>query len=239
MKLFIYSSQKFIIAAILLLFFTQCDQHIERKNGYNGSPISFIALGDSYTIGTGIQPVNSWPYQLQDSLLNRGFSVDTTEIIATNGWTTTNLLTAIENREDSSTFDLVGVLIGVNNQYQNLDLDIYRTEFRQIIEKAIYFAGGDTSRIFILSIPNYGVTPFGKNRNPVIIKQELEVYNDIANNIGDEFDIPFVNITPISELAANDTSLLASDNLHPSAKMYALWIQKMLPEVTQIIQKND
>lgn len=236
MNLFINSSQKILIAITLLLFFTQCDQHIERKKGYDGSPISFIALGDSYTIGTGIQPAGSWPYQLQDSLLNRGFSVDTTEIIATNGWTTTDLLAAIGNREDSSTFDLVGVLIGVNNQYQNLDLDIYRNEFRELILEAVRFANGDTSRIFILSIPNYGVTPFGQNRNPVIIKQELEVYNDIAKDIGTEYGITFVDITPISELASNDPSLLAPDNLHPSAKMYALWIEKVLPIVTKIIE---
>jgi lysophospholipase L1-like esterase len=239
MKIFIYSSQFFLIAAALLLFFTQCDQHIERKHEYEAPPISFIALGDSYTIGTGIQPENSWPYQLQDSLLNLGFSFDTTEIIATNGWTTTDLLAAIKNRDDSSTFNLVGVLIGVNNQYQNLDLDIYRTEFREIIEEAINFADGDTNKVFILSIPNYGVTPFGQNRNPVIIKQELEVYNDIANTIGSEFNIPFINITQISELAANDSSLLARDNLHPSAKMYALWVGEMVPTITQILYKHE
>lgn len=238
MKIFIIYSQKVLYLSFLALLFTQCDQKIERKGDTAMDSISFLALGDSYTIGTRIDPEHNWPQQLQDTLTARNFIVDTTVVVAMNGWTTTDLLSEIEQRELSQPYNLVSILIGVNNQYQNKDLDIYRNEFREVIEEAIYFARGDTSRLFIVSIPNYGVTPFGQHRNPVIIKQELDIYNDIAKSIGAEYHIPFVNITPISEMAENDTTLLATDNLHPSAKMYSMWIQEMLPTVTNIIE-ND
>lgn len=239
MNFFINCSQKLLYIIILVLIFTQCEQKIERKEPTITAPVSLLALGDSYTIGTGINPDDSWPYQLGDSLSSRNFTVDSTVIIATNGWTTTDLLSGIDNNDASSAFNLVSILIGVNNQYQNLDLDLYRNEFRKIIEEAINFARGDTAKIFIVSIPNYGVTPFGQHRNPVIVKQEIEYYNGIAKEIGSDYDIPFINITPISELAANDSTLLAQDNLHPSAKMYAMWINEMLPTVTQILQAHE
>jgi lysophospholipase L1-like esterase len=118
-----------------------------------------------------------------------------------------------------------------------LDIELYQIEFRELLDQSIAFARGDTSQVFVVSIPNYGVTPFGQYRNPEVVGKEIAFYNEIAKDISNEYGIPFVNITPISEEAEDDDSLLASDQLHPSAKMYAMWIEEMLPTVTKIIQK--
>ena len=134
---------------------------------------------------------------------------------------------------------MVSLLIGVNNQYQGLDIELYKKEFRQLLKQAITFAGNDASHVIAVSIPNYGVTPFGQSRNPVIIRQEIQVYNDIAREITKQQNIPFVNITLISEFAAHNASLLASDNLHPSKDMYAMWVAKLLPVTTEILLQDD
>lgn len=227
----------FIQFVLISFFFTNCGNDIERSIPANAEPVRYLALGDSYTIGTGIEENNSWPNQLADSLKIKGFSIDTTQIIATNGWTTTDLKNGIDNEDPSHTFNIVSLLIGVNNQYQGVELDLYRTEFRELLEQAISFASGDTSKVFVVSIPNYGVTPFAQSKNPVIIRQEIAVYNDIAKGISAEYNIPFVNITTISEQAADDASLLASDDLHPSKKMYAMWVHEMLPTVINMIRE--
>ncbi|MDR9415451.1 MAG: SGNH/GDSL hydrolase family protein [Gracilimonas sp.] len=200
--------------------------------------IRYLALGDSYTIGTGIDSLHNYPNQISDSLQTRGIAVDTTSIIATNGWTTSDLKQGIMTQSPDSTYTLVSLLIGVNNQYQGLNLDIYQKEFKQLLENAIALAGGIRSNVLVISIPNYGVTPFGQSRNPVVIRQELQVYNDIAKKISVGKNIPFVNITPASELAKNDPSLLASDDLHPSAKMYAMWVEEMLPTIIKILSNE-
>lgn len=222
---------------LLFLIFTNCKRDIEHPPANSPTPVTYLALGDSYTIGTGIEEANNWPNQLADSLTANGLPVDTTQIIATNGWTTTDLKNGIEHENPDSAFGLVSLLIGVNNQYQGLEVDLYRSEFRELLEQAIAFAANDTGNVFVVSIPNYGVTPFAASRNPVTIRQEIEVYNDIAKQISAEYNIPFINITSISELAANEASLLASDELHPSAKMYAMWIEEMLPTITKIIKE--
>jgi|AntRauTorckE6833_2_1112554.scaffolds.fasta_scaffold27725_2 lysophospholipase L1-like esterase len=228
-----------IIATLFLVSFSGCNSKIETKETSKSEHIRYLALGDSYTIGTGIEEEINYPNQLSDSLSAKGFGFDTTQIIAVNGWTTTDLKEGIEAASPDSAFDMVSLLIGVNNQYQGLELDLYRTEFRELLEQAIAFAGSDTSAVWILSIPNYGITPFAESRNLIIIGQEIEVYNSIAKEIASEYDIPFIDITPISELAADENSLLASDELHPSAMMYAMWVEVMMPTVTQILNAND
>lgn len=235
-KLFYY-----LFASILCFStsFIGCTSETKPKETPNSEHIRYLALGDSYTIGTGIEEENNYPNQLSDSLSTKGLTIDTTQIIAVNGWTTTDLKDGIEATNPDSSFDMVSLLIGVNNQYQGLELELYRTEFRELLEQAVTFAGNDTARVWVISIPNYGVTPFAESRNPVIIRQEIQVYNGIAKEIASEYGIPFVDITPISELAADDTSLLASDELHPSAQMYAMWVEEMLPTVTQILNTND
>jgi lysophospholipase L1-like esterase len=220
----------------LFLISANCQTNKENQK-YEKEPIRYLALGDSYTIGTAINPENSYPYQLADTLRMMGISVDTTQIIATNGWTTTDLKNGIQEADPSSGFDMVSLLIGVNNQYQGKEIELYKAEFRELLEQAIGFAGGKADRVIVISIPNYGVTPFAASRNPEKIGTELIEYDRIAKEISGEYDIPFINITPISELATDDLSLLASDELHPSAKMYSMWIGEILPTVTKIIEQ--
>lgn len=229
----------FVAITFIIQVFTGCTSEKKPDQNPDYERVRYLALGDSYTIGTGIEEQNNYPNQLSDSLFSMGFEIDTTQIIAVNGWTTTDLKEGIKATDPDSSFHIVSLLIGVNNQYQGLELNIYRAEFNELLEQAIVFAGGDTSNVWVISIPNYGVTPFSESRNPVIIRQEIEVYNRIAKDIASEYGIPFVDVTPISELASDDTSLLASDELHPSAKMYAMWVTEMLPTVNQILSAND
>ncbi|MBD3615181.1 MAG: SGNH/GDSL hydrolase family protein [Gracilimonas sp.] len=237
MKLLNHSTLLLIQITVLFFFSANCSSEIKPPDLSENEPVTYLALGDSYTIGTGIDTTESWPIQLSEALQDKGLSVKETKIIATNGWTTTDLKSGIAETAPDSSFDLVSLLIGVNNQYQGLDIELYRTEFRELLDQSIAFARGDTSQVFVVSIPNYGVTPFGQYRNPEVVGEEIAFYNKIAKNISNEYGISFVNITPISEEAEDDDSLLASDQLHPSAKMYAMWIEEMLPTVIKIIQE--
>ncbi|WP_103665143.1 SGNH/GDSL hydrolase family protein [Gracilimonas amylolytica] len=237
MSLNTYFSHKFLSLTLILLVFTACQSKIDSSETDISEPIRYLALGDSYTIGTGINEENNYPNQLTDSLLSKEYQIDTTAVIATNGWTTTDLKNGIRDVGPPSNFDLVTLLIGVNNQYQGLDIDLYQTEFKELLDQAISFARGDTSNVVVISIPNYGVTPFGQSGNPVVIRKEIEMYNSIAEQFASDYGIPFIDVTGISELAGNDSALLASDNLHPSAKMYALWVEDMFPTITEILDE--
>lgn len=234
-----YYSRKFLSLILLSLVFSACQSKIDSTETIISEPIRYLALGDSYTIGTGINEENNYPNQLTDSLLAKDFLLDTTAVIATNGWTTTDLNDGIREADPQSNYDLVSLLIGVNNQYQGLDIELYQSEFKELLDQAISFAGGDTSNVVVISIPNYGVTPFGQSRDPVIIRQEIQIYNSVAEQFALDYGIPFIDVTGISELAENDTSLIASDNLHPSAKMYAMWVKELLPIVTNIVRSNE
>lgn len=227
--------------ALLILFLSNCSIKPEKApsekfNESDYTSITYLALGDSYTIGESVSKKGRWPVQLSDSLLkSKQISADVT-IVAKTGWTTAELQHGIDSTELNPSYDLVSLLIGVNNQYRGYDIEIYKTEFRELLEEAIEFAGGEASRVFVVSIPNYGVTPFGL-KNEDKIRQELLVYDDIAQSIASEYDIPFVNITPISEGAKKDVALIAEDQLHPSDKMYSLWVKEMLPTVVQLLEQ--
>lgn len=200
--------------------------------------LSYLALGDSYTIGESVNPSLRWPEQLVDSLnaINK-LSFNSPQIVARTGWTTGELHKAIAESNISETYDLVSLLIGVNNQYRGYDIELYRQEFRALLEKSIYFAGNNTERVFVVSIPNYGVTPFGIKKGEGKIRQELLEYDKIAEQISSEYGIPFVNITPISERAKTDSSLIAKDQLHPSGNMYTEWIHEILPVVKSLLSE--
>lgn len=193
---------------------------------------NYLALGDSYTIGTSLVDANDkYPFQLVDSLNKMpGVIGDTPRVIARNGWTTGNLLFATDTAEIDTTYSLVSLLIGVNNQFQNRPIDEYTEEFEILLNRAIQYAGNDTSRVFVISIPDYGVTPFGSS-NAEEIEEEINLFNEINKNITETYNISYFNITPISRMASTDPSLIAPDNLHPSGKMYALWVEEMLSEV--------
>ena len=201
--------------------------------------ISYLAFGDSYTIGEAVSEDQRWPVILTNKLNMEGYDVKQPLIIAKTGWTTNELQKAIEEKEPSSNYDLVSLLIGVNNQYRGYPIDQYKKEFKELLLQAITFANGDTTKVFVVSIPNYGVTPFGMEKGEDTIRQELLIYDSIADSISSEMDIPFINITPVSEKAKEDPSYIASDQLHPSGKQYKEWVELILPEVKLMLNNSS
>lgn len=193
-------------------------------------PIKYLALGDSYTIGESVNFNERYPIQLSNRLKNHDVEFDTTLIIAQTGWRTDNLISAINQANLTDTFDLVSLLIGVNNQYQNRPIAQYETEFLDLINQAINLVGGDTSKVFVLSIPDYGFTPFGKN-NQSNISSEIDVYNAINKKITEDLGITWFDITPISRKGLDQPILVAADGLHPSGNMYRLWVDLIFENV--------
>ncbi|SDH19615.1 Lysophospholipase L1 [Dyadobacter soli] len=193
----------------------------------------YLALGDSYTIGQSVAPDERWPVILADELKKVGKPVATPEIIARTGWTTRNLLDALEQSPPTGTFDLVSLLIGVNNQYQGRNMEEYRVEFRQLLVKAVAYAGDDAGNVFVLSIPDWGVTAMGEG-NRDHISGEIDRFNAIAKDECDKLKIVFIDITGISRKALNDPSMIASDQLHFSGKMYRLWVNEAILQVRKL-----
>lgn len=188
--------------------------------------VRYLALGDSYTIGESVPSAGDWPNQLVDSLSMRlpGTHFEPAHIIATTGWTTANLSQGMDAQQiDTSTFDLVSLLIGVNNQYQGLPLEAYEVEFVQLLNRAVDLAGGDPGRVFVVSIPDYGYTPFGQN-NQANISQALAGFNAACAELTLAAGIAHYNITPISQQWPSAQDWVAPDGLHPSAAQYAAWV---------------
>jgi lysophospholipase L1-like esterase len=193
-------------------------------------PIRYLALGDSYTIGEGVEEKGRFPEQLALDLSKQGFDVQT-EIIARTGWTTDELWQGIESRELNPPYDLVTLLVGVNNQYRGRNVDEYRLEFEQLLEKAIFLAGSDPSRVIVISIPDWGVTPFARvsGASSALISTQINEFNGVNKELAYEKGASYVDVTGISRQAEGDSTLLAKDGLHPSAIMYAKWIELVLP----------
>jgi lysophospholipase L1-like esterase len=191
---------------------------------------TYLALGDSYTIGEAVSAAESFPYQLKETLLKQGHPVESLKIIAQTGWTTAELQAAIAAETLASSYDLVTLLIGVNNQYRGYALANYSTEFEQLLKQAIAFAGDDVEQVRVLSIPDWGVTPFAEKEGRVAeqVAKEIAIFNVAAQEISENLGVVFINITPHSRLAATDLSLLATDGLHPSGKMYAEWVEQLI-----------
>lgn len=200
----------------------------------------YLALGDSYTIGEAVDADQTWPKVLSDNLNYRGIDIKLDKIIATTGWTTNELLEAIKKDSllENTNYNLVSLLIGVNNQYRGYGIQQYKEEFELLLQKAITLAGKKVDRVFVVSIPDYGVTPFAieNNKNTDLIAKELHEYNRIAKNISDQYGVKFFDITPISLKAIWDKDYIAKDKLHPSAKMYAEWATYMEAGVFQLLK---
>jgi lysophospholipase L1-like esterase len=195
--------------------------------------LRYLALGDSYTIGEDVQAKERWPHQFVELLNSAGINVDLPEIIAVTGWTTDELQTAIVEKQPTNDYNLVSLLIGVNNQYRDYPIETYRKEFTELLNSAISF--GDN--VFVVSIPDYGVTPFGKQKEPERIASEVDNYNMIAKGISGNLNIPFVDITTVSKLAKSNVKMTASDGLHPTGEMYKLWTEEIYPVVLRMIKK--
>ncbi len=198
-----------------------------------GTPIAasknYLALGDSYTIGESVSAKDRFPSQLAAVMSGQAIPVGTPNIIATTGWTTGNLLSALANNPPASNFDIVTLLIGVNNQYQGRSLSEYKSQFETLLKQAITYAGNQKKHVFVLSIPDYSVTPFAANSDKVKIAREIDEFNAAARQICSAYDISFLDITGVSR--ENDPALTASDGLHPSGKQYERWVALLAPLV--------
>jgi lysophospholipase L1-like esterase len=198
--------------------------------------LSYLALGDSYTIGEAVAQAASFPYQLVDLLKAKGIAVDEPKAIAKTGWTTDELKLAIQQAQITETYDLVTLLIGVNNQYRGYSPEKYKKEFDELLEMAIGFAGSEKRRVYVISIPDWGVTEFAKQsgRNLQTISEEIDVFNEINKQVTIAYDVSYIDITAASREAINDSSLVAEDGLHPSGKMYQHWAQELATVITRL-----
>ncbi len=194
--------------------------------------MTYLALGDSYTIGETVAEGERWPVQLVSRLRKGGLDVADPAIIARTGWRTNELYDAAlsDERVGKGAFDLVSLLIGVNDQYQGRDIGDYPQEFERLIEIAIASGRRGKASVFVLSIPDWGATPFGREKAEAV-GAEIDAYNAIARRICDAYGVAFYDITEISRRAREDSSLIAADDLHPSGAMYGLWVERIVDDV--------
>ena len=192
---------------------------------------TYLALGDSYTIGEAVDASGRWPVQLASALRDEGVALDDPRIIATTGWTTDELAAALDAAGPLGEWGFVSLLIGVNNQYRGRSLDNYRSEFDALLARAIGYAGGRADRVMVLSIPDWGVTPFGErdDRGVDAIGREIDAFNAAARELCAARGVAFVDITPVSRERGGEAAMVAEDGLHPSAAMYAQWTRVALP----------
>ena len=196
---------------------------------------TYLALGDSYTIGTSVAYSENYPNQIADSILAKTGDSLAVKIIAQNGWRTDDLQRGIERSDLDEKYDLVSLLIGVNNQYQSLPLVDFEKDFRSLLDSAVKYSGGDKSNIFIVSIPNYGYTPFGAEKKEETTK-DLTLFNSKSKTICEEYGIDFYNITEISLEAETNAGFRAKDDLHPSGTQYAAWVSSFIEEVIEKLE---
>jgi lysophospholipase L1-like esterase len=191
----------------------------------------FLALGDSYSIGEGVAANENWPHQLAAALRAQGVAISEPEIVARTGWTTDELSAAMDAHAFHPPYDLITLLIGVNNQYRGRDVDNYRAEFRALLERAIALAGGDARRVVVISIPDWGVTRFGaeSGRDLAKVAREINAFNAMAAAISTTLHAHYVDVTTISRDRGDAPDMLVGDGLHPSAAMYARWTAAIVP----------
>jgi lysophospholipase L1-like esterase len=195
---------------------------------------TFLALGDSYTIGESVDEKDRWSMQLID-LLKNDFNFTKHEIVARTGWTTSELTQAIDAKKLTDQYDMVSLLIGVNNQYRGQSVDNYRVEFKNLLNTSIKFAKNDAKRVFVLSIPDWGKTPFAKGQDTQKIASEIDAFNNAAKVECKKLNIVFIDITEITR-KNTDATMFASDGLHYSGKMHRLWANEALKTVSDILK---
>jgi len=217
----------FLLFFQILLIFQVFSQTIKIRE-----PLRFLALGDSYTIGQGVLTSERWPDQFIAELTTRGFDIDELKIIAQTGWRTDNLQIAINGQLPLNGYNLVSLLIGVNNQFQGGSIQTYTNQFEDLLQQAIELAGNDPQHVFVLSIPDYAFTPYG-NGNPAI-SSAIDEFNAVNLAITNSYNVKYIDITPILRNGLLQPSLITSDGLHPSGMMYQLWVQ----EIVKYIEKE-
>lgn len=195
---------------------------------------SLLCLGDSYTIGEAVAQEESFPYQAVKLLAQKNILFHEPKIIAVTGWTTDELQRAIKEADIKETFDFVTLLIGVNNQYRNRDIENYKEEFSELLQTAVLFAGNNQEKVIVISIPDWGVTPFAEKdeRGQTKISQAIDEFNAVNKAIAEREKVHYIDITPHSRHAKEN--LIAKDGLHPSGKMYAYWAENVSDYITQL-----
>jgi lysophospholipase L1-like esterase len=217
-----------IFVLLTVILFAQCKKMSEHN-------YSFLALGDSYTIGESVPTAQNFPHQAVELLQKSGYTFKAPEIIARTGWTTDELQQAINSTSLSTHYNIVTLLIGVNNQYRGYDINVYASEFENLLHQAIAFAGNDTAHVFVLSIPDWGVTPFAVGRDTSKIAQEIDAYNAINKKIALQYDVHYIDITPDTREAVHDNTLIAGDGLHPSGTEYTKWAEKLSEAIKKVL----
>jgi lysophospholipase L1-like esterase len=211
---------------------------IPQQTGNNPENKRFIALGDSYTIGQSVPESDRFPAQTVAILRDSGINISQLKYIASTGWTTLALENAIniEQPQSLAPYSIVTLLIGVNDQYQTRDTTGYRERFTRLLNTSIALAGNDRRRVFVLSIPDYSVTPFARGLDTAAIRRQIDWFNSINRSVTLENNISYTDITPSTREAAIDKTLLAQDSLHPSGKEYAKWSARLAPLMKQVLQ---
>jgi len=208
------------LLSLLFFFMSTIDSKAQKT-------LTYLALGDSYTIGESLPLKDNFPFQTVDLLKQKGIQMTEPVIVAKTGWTTDELMAAIEKRQLNGQFNFVSLLIGVNNQYRGRDIDNYQKEFEQLLQQAIAFAGGNRNHVFVLSIPDWGSTPFAAGRDLAKIAREIDQFNAVNKEISEQYKVNYIEITAGTREATIDPSLVADDKLHPSKKEYTRWAEKL------------
>ena len=216
---------------VRVLFLLACFSHLQAQPLPPTVNTKFLALGDSYTIGESVPESERWPVQLAAALNKKGWSVDNPRIIAVTGWRTDQLKEAIDKAALKNEYGMVSLLIGVNNQYQKKSAESYAPEFAGLLEMAVSLAGGKKENVFVVSIPDYGFTPFGKPRQQEI-SAAIDQFNEVNKKITLKMGIRYINITDLTREGLNSPDYVAGDGLHPSGKMYTLWVERMVEALT-------
>ena len=221
---------------VILTFSCAKDKYPLQMNAQSKTTFSYLALGDSYTIGESLPAADNFPNQTVQILRTSGYDFKPAEIVAKTGWTTDELQSKMDNYGFRPSYNFVTILIGVNNQYRGRPVDTYKPEFENLLKQSIQFAENKPDHVIVLSIPDWGVTPYASGRDRNQIAREIDAYNAANKTISDQYNVHYLDITQWTREAASDLSLVATDGLHPSAKEYKRWSEKLADKIKAIIQ---
>lgn len=196
---------------------------------------TYLALGDSYTIGESIPETGRFSVQTVNLLRLQNIKINDPDIVAVTGWTTANLINALDNKPPKKNYSFVSLLIGVNNQYQHESIEEYKTGFTELLNRAISYAANNKNHVFVLSIPDYSVTPFAAGLDTARISKEIDEFNEVNKTISLHAGVHYVDITPVSREAKYNLSLIGGDGLHPSAYQYEKWSMLLAPSIKQVL----
>ncbi|NCU02376.1 MAG: SGNH/GDSL hydrolase family protein [Chitinophagaceae bacterium] len=230
---------QFVYSIFLFFIFTISCNSSKMPTNNTQKTYTYLALGDSYTIGESVPENKNFPHQVVDLLRKEKLTIDEPAIVAKTGWTTDELQEQLSRTRLAVPFDFVTLLIGVNNQYRGRSEKEYAQQFEELLQQAMGYAGDKANHVIVLSIPDWGVTPFAKDRDRNKIAKEIDAFNTINETIAKKYKVHYINITPFTREAANDKTLVAEDGLHPSAKDYARWAGKVKEVMVREMKKRN